>query len=192
MIEGVVTVYMAGDIVLSKISAVIVPAVVLETVAFSVVCIAIDDVVKSVSTVDSVVEIGNAAVVGGVSSEDVVSIEEAAVSSVKNVENVVLGVSLNVVLVAGDKGVVVVIFIFDVGTTVLKEVISTDLSVAVESVLEIAVYGVPLSVVFVINGVVVVNFNVGIVVLTKVAVAGVEVIKVLSVVSVVTFVVNVV
>lgn len=183
---------------LNEVSSVIVDRVVVSIakgVASAVVPIKRGLAVKSVSTVDSVVEIGNTAVVEGVSSEDVVNIEEATVPSVKNAENAVLGVSLNIVLVTDNKGVVVVIFNDVVGTTVLKEVILTDLSVVVENVLEIAVHGVSLSVVFIIdvcNGVVVVNFNVEIAGLMEVVVTGVEVIKTLSVVSTVTFAVEVV
>lgn len=62
--EGVVTVkYMTEDIVLSTISVVIVLVVVLGTVTLSVVYVVIDDMVRNVSIVDTVVGIGNTAVV---------------------------------------------------------------------------------------------------------------------------------
>ena len=180
MIEGVVTVkYVSEDIVLLRISSVIVLAVVLKTVCVTFI-VEMDDIVRNVSIVDTVVGIGNAALVCNVSNEGaVIGIKEAVVSFIKNVESVVFGISLDIVLVINDSGVVVVTFKDVVGTAVLKEV-ATAPFIVVKNVLEIVVHGVSLSVVFVIN------------VCNSVIVGVVKEMKMVSAVSVVIIVVKVV
>lgn len=104
--------FMRGDIVLSRISVVIVLAVVLGTVAFTIISVAMDDVIGNVS-VDTVVKIGDMVMVSSSSVGDVfvamIIIGEVVLSvvSVKNVLKVVVKIVVGRVSVIVEVSVVV-------------------------------------------------------------------------------------